>query len=218
MTYSNGVQELAGRLHRALTTQKRPSSGEDITVLDDAKKEPWMTEVIMAVHNSDVVGDVLPDDAVYAFIDELAGLVADDHDIDESYEADIYNATLDKWMSSFPLAQSYFDDAVGEYGYPKDGYYAAVQLAQHMAARAVGEVLVSALEGWVKSEAQEMPCFSCGDSHPKEQMFGDDYTGDLQDFYCLGCAEVLLGDGTFSGDVEMAIMDARDKRDAAQAE
>lgn len=115
------IQSLAGELAEALISDTRTTTGEMFYKLADGSPE-WMTGAIQAAHDG-----MMPDDTRYAMIRETAYRMADadDSEIEDPHEAvdglvDVYTAELTRWLSSHHLRLAYCDEAMAEYGAPRD--------------------------------------------------------------------------------------------------
>lgn len=110
------IKKLAEQMQEQFTTGKR-DNGEEFHKLKDAHPE-WMQDVCREAHS-----EMMPDDFIFEMISNAVDLLADvDDDCAEDFdayhekadelEADVYNNTLLKWVSSNLTRASYVDDAL----------------------------------------------------------------------------------------------------------
>lgn len=208
------VMAAAQLLYDGFENFKRPGSGDSNVALKDEHHGTWMQEAVHAAHE-----DALPDDWIYEQCQEMARRLADNYDGDEEIEGDIYTSDLYKWLAEVNGAEEYVDEAVRSFGWPEGGITAALGLGSMEHRRAIFYGLRTYIENNIDEimpeEAMPSKCFSCGKEYPREAMFGDDYAGDLQDFYCLDCAIGILDEDRedFAEDVTAAIREAQTARD-----
>jgi hypothetical protein len=146
---------LAGQLAASFETAKRNDDQEFTRLKEDAPS--WASEAVRIAH-----GDLLlPDDWRYNAVSEVASAIADldeDADFDDERQervdglVDIYNADLLAWVSSLLTRACYCDEAVEEYGYPRDeGLFKVLQYGQFREYEEIWDQLL----GFLKEKAEE---------------------------------------------------------------
>ena len=140
---------LFGDLDDAMITKKR-DNGDEFVILDDDKKEEWMTEVIHEVHKA--LDYFMPDDTCYRFIERVAGELregdgeADEDDLREmvcEIEPDIYTHNLTTWLNA-RNDHIYYLNQAQEMGLELDGFQ-LLTYAQKMYIEEIGNALISAV-------------------------------------------------------------------------
>lgn len=140
MTDTQTLPDAAGEAAFFLRFGTRPDGGEYVHTKDGTPE--WVTEMIRKAHG----GDMLPDDYVYSTVREALDWIIDGGTEDNAEEfadmTDVYNSDLMAWLGSHAGRTSYVDEAVEEFGWPKDGIMQAVMMGQYMERREIlGHVL-----------------------------------------------------------------------------
>jgi hypothetical protein len=121
------VQKLAAEYSSMFVRDTRNDGTEFVKTIDGRPEE--LTQLIHAAHNN-----MMPDDWKYKFVEASLDLIAeteDEEDLDSpNIEPDVYNSTLLQWLSSNLTRAEYFDEAVEEYGWNKEGFYWNLMAAQ----------------------------------------------------------------------------------------
>ena len=145
------IQTLAASMFAALIEKPR-DNGESFYSFKDGSPE-WFTDISSTAH-----GDMMPDDWRYSIMRDCLSSIAD-ADADESpddlrdcisewadSDTDVYNGQLANWLSSNLARGNFVDEAIDEYGWPKDrGIYGALALGQLLEREEVYSLLISAL-------------------------------------------------------------------------
>lgn len=150
---SKNLQKLAAVLSDCLEGKERENGERFLCIKDSLKKstEEKIRNLIHAAHND---GEFLPDDFRYNMIGSaLASIAAgslDDENIYEiaGQEIDVYNSDLLRWVSSNLSRPEYVDEAVKEYGYPDNGFFAALQAGQSKEIEEIFGAVLHYLENW----------------------------------------------------------------------
>jgi hypothetical protein len=103
------IQELAKEAGSYFVGAKR-DSGTTFRKLKDERPE-WVYELVREAH-----GDMLPDDWRYEAIETVLEAIEgiDDPDDHPTFEPDVYNSDLYKWLSSHSNRSAYCDAAADE--------------------------------------------------------------------------------------------------------
>lgn len=123
------AQDFAREAYDSLERATRSDGSEYIARKDGAPE--WVADLIHESH-----GDMLPDDWRYECIQDALGAIADADDPDDALAefadgADIYNSDLLAWVGSHSSRGGYVDEAVAEFGPPRD-FYHSLQMGQYM--------------------------------------------------------------------------------------
>lgn len=100
--------------------QKRRDDGSSYWKLKD-DYPTWVREMLFRIHDK---GHWLPDDYKYEFAVDALYALAEGQDPEEGayeIEPDVYTNALHKWLTSHPYRSTYVDEAVREFGWPKEG-------------------------------------------------------------------------------------------------
>lgn len=146
MTYKDRMQALAD----AFEVVPRDDDGGRFQRLRDGSPE-WMTDAVREAHD-----DEFPDDWRYDMCARLASDLAErehesaDDARDDVHEiadglADVYTASVFRWYADYPSRQSYADEALSEWGQPKDAV-TLLQAGQYLAIRQMADALIQAVE------------------------------------------------------------------------
>lgn len=92
----------------------------------------WVEDITYEAH-----GRMMPDDWKYRFVADALELISTsdegyEEDAAEEWEPDIYSRDLLKWVSSNLKRKGYVDEAVGVWGWPKEGLSMALVLGQRL--------------------------------------------------------------------------------------
>lgn len=146
MTLIETLDQFAAQFRR----RTRDNGEEFITLGDDAPE--WIVNAMFAAHGH---GDMMPNDWSYRLAaDVVCQLCSDTRDgsdiadaIDYAVDAAVpcYNAERTDWLASHLQRGFYVDEAVEEYGWPKDGgIYQAIAYGIAFEARMIADAIVSA--------------------------------------------------------------------------
>ena len=145
------IQTLAASMFAALIEKKRD---DDQTYFSFKEGSPeWFSDITLTAH-----GDMMPDDWRYSIMRDCLSSIAD-ADADESpddlrdavtqwadNDTDVYNGELANWLGSNLARGVYVDEAIDEYGWPKErGIYGALALGQLLEREKVYSLLIYAL-------------------------------------------------------------------------